>query len=335
MLRNHLSQNTTMEVNGLKCTLNMPKAVERVRNADGSEGVAGLPPYNQRSAYPVDEYQDSPDSWMRGSATEGSYFVPIEPEHGMWLDFQANMGHSHHVAAVVSVQGVDPLTGMPVAAKMEQYQDKCPKHNTSFQMNRYCPDCKFEWHPQNYLSSNNGSPFWIDGFRTEDGVIRQWFFTEDECKGVAAQLIGKKRVHAIGIKFFLSKNPKPIMQSRRYAYAGNLESTFGGGPMMSCAPAAASANVYSATKCLASNVSDSSFRPARMRGPVKQLEIGAGAKIKQLINPDPETLDFWQPEPAGTLYINYCDVETANRILDGNKCEKASDGFLQGLKLKD
>ena len=54
--------NTTMEVNGLKCVLNMPKAVPRRFNADGTEAAVGLPPYSPRAAFAVDEYEASPDS---------------------------------------------------------------------------------------------------------------------------------------------------------------------------------------------------------------------------------------------------------------------------------
>jgi hypothetical protein len=321
----------------------------------------------------VDEYEASPDSWMHGSGKAGSYFVPILPEHGMWLDFNANNSHSHHVAAVVSVQGVNPLTGLKAdPLRLEQYRETCPKHKVMFQMNRHCPECKYAWHPQNYISSNNGSAFWIDGFRTEDGVVRQWYFTEEECKGVAAQILGKDRVFAIGVAFYLSKNPKPKPAYQVYcASAGSPYSWGAGGTYGSSVVCSTSNPFVSNSYCKslgdayanqklgsfeaesaepmksAVNITkgiDPDFRPGRIirkslsstrAVPAKQLEIGAGAKIIQQINPDPENLDFWQDEPAGLLYINYCDVVTARTIIARGKRAVAQDGFLNGLQLKD
>lgn len=315
----------------------------------------------------VDEYGASPDSWMHGSGKAGSYFVPIVPEHGMWLDFNANNSHSHHVGVVVSVQGVNPLTGLKAdPLRLEQYRETCPKHKVAFQMNRHCPECKYAWHPQNYISSNNGSPFWIDGFRTEDGVVRQWYFTEEECKGVVAQILGKDRVFAIGVAFYLSKNPKPKPVYQVYTASADPYSCGGGtyGSSVVCSTANpflsnsyeplgdAYANqmlgsfeaesvepmkgAVNMLKCLGGDA-DPDFRVNRRTrsAPAKQLEIGAGAKIIQQINPDSENLDFWQDEPAGLLYINYCDVITAHTIIAQGKRAVNADGFLNDLQLKD
>jgi hypothetical protein len=201
---------TVMDVNGFKCSFHMPKAVGRQFNEDGTEKVAGLPPGNPRPAFKVDEYPACPTGWMHGSGKAGSYFVPVLSEHGMWLDFNGNNSDTHHVAAVVSVQGINPLTGRKTdPIRLEQYKTKCPVHGIEFEQDRFCKTCKHKWPGQNYLSSNNGGPFWLDGFMTEDGVIRQWFFTEDEAKGVAAQIIKDQRVFAIGVAFYRSKEPKP------------------------------------------------------------------------------------------------------------------------------
>jgi hypothetical protein len=370
---------TTMEVNGLKCAFHMPKAVKRRKNKDGSEYIAGLPPYAGRVAYAVDEYPASPDTWMHGSAKASSYFVPIVPERGMWLDFNGNNFHTHHVAVVVSVQGINPLTGMksdPI--RLEQYREKCPKHEKEFQQDLLCPDCKYKWHPQNYLSSNTGNPFWIDGFRTEDGTIRQWWFTEEECKGIAAQLIGKDRVFAIGIAFYLSKEPKPaprIMYTWADSYPNYTWHNYLGSNNVldnysdycsgeihvyhSNSIDTNSAETYTCSTSSVNNLSKGvptakspkiSKRRLRSAGPsgqamrsvkadveksLKQIEIGAGAKIRQKFNPDPENLDFWQPEPAGFIYINYCDVTTAQKILEAGKHQEQEEGFLSGLEIKD
>ena len=384
--------NTLMEVNGLKATLNMPKAVERKRDKDGNEIAQGLPPYAPRAAFVVDEYPACPTSWMHGNSKASSYFVPILAEHGMWLDFTQNMHYRvgddvYDVAVLPTIQGVNPLTGMKSdPLRLEQYKNKCPKHDKEFAQNRFCDDCKFSWHPQNYLSSNNGSPFWIDGFRTEDGTIRQWYFTEEEAKGVAAQIIGDERVFAIGVAFYLSKKPKPrpniTYTYRSYPYYY--------GSIMNCAaPVDGSAWNESFDVSISNSVTGSSTggpigfsgskkdiykkstkaETRRTRGSGQrrllgarkaqprhnspemqehifalqsdvesnqlQLEIGAGAKIHQRINPDPQELDYWQEEPAGFIYINYCDVATAESILAAGKRQEVEDGFLAGLEIKE
>jgi hypothetical protein len=203
---------SVMMINGVSCVFNSPKAVK-------GEKVSGLPPYAPRKAYMVDEYPGCPDSWMHGSSKANSYFVPIASEHGMWLDFNQCFNHTHHIAVLVSVQGVNPITGMPLIdgpMRLEQYRTRCPKHDKEFGAELYCEECGYKWAPQNYLSTTctpNGL-LWLDGFRADDGTVRQYYFTEEECKGIAAQIIGDKRVYAIGIAFYQSKllKPKPIVR---------------------------------------------------------------------------------------------------------------------------
>lgn len=342
------SGSTTLTVNGLHCTFNMPEAVARRHDAQGNEITAGLPPYGPRIGYPVDKFPAAPQSWMHGSGKASSYFVPILADHGMWLDFNQNGNHTHHVAAVISVQGINPLTGLKAdPIRLEQYKDKCPKHGETFLQDRYCPTCKFEWHPQNYLSSNSGGPLWIDGFRTEDGVIRQWYFTEEECKGVAAQLIGAERVFAIGIAFYLSKLPKP---APRYNTRGGDMVFLCSAPSAGIGPAMDYSYMEESVSCnyepmgavynnqrLGSFEAEAAFEEeaASIEASAKKLEIGAGAKIHQKIGADPEKLDFWQDEPAGMIYINYCDISTAARILVAGMRQQRAEGFLAGVNLKD
>ena len=65
--------------------------------------------------------------------------------------------------------------------------------------------------------------------------------------------------------------------------------------------------------------------------PVKKLEIGAGALINQKVYRDTRDIDFWEDEPAGMLYVNYCDMETLNKILEAGERQKKSEGFMDGL----
>jgi hypothetical protein len=93
-----------MEVNGLFATINTPEALE-------GEDTHTLPPFDECPVFVVDEYPNCPPNWMNGSANASSYFIPVEAGRGMWFDFTKNINHSHHVAVVISVQGVNPIDG--------------------------------------------------------------------------------------------------------------------------------------------------------------------------------------------------------------------------------
>jgi hypothetical protein len=135
----------------------------------------------------------------------------------MWLDFNENSNNTHHVAIVISVQGINPITGMPCKdAQLEQYIEECPKHKIKFGPDRYCSKCDYKWPKQNYVCTT-GTPdgfLWLDGFRSVEGIIRQYILTAEKMRGVASNLIGKDRVYAIGLSFFISKDKKPKKEIR-------------------------------------------------------------------------------------------------------------------------
>lgn len=228
-----------MTVNGLHCTFNMPHALEARYDHEGNEIDQNLPPYGQRTAFSVDEFGKAcPQNWMRGDPKSGSYFVPVEPDHGLWLDFNANRDHTHHVAVRISIQGVCAVTGLPTEGRLhlEQYRTRCPKHDIELGAERFCKECGFKWPDQNYLATTGTREglFWLDGFRAKDGCTRQFVFTEEEMRGVAKQIIGEKRVFAIGLAFYLSKEPKPQPKYPTYACRraafGGVKSLSGSGP---------------------------------------------------------------------------------------------------------
>lgn len=303
-------QDTLMEVNQLCCSLNMPQALETRYDADGNETLQGLPPYNPRSAYLVDEYPAAPAEWMRSSGDTKSYFVAVKEGHGMWLDFNANFHHPHQVAIVISIQGINAVSGLSVSeVRLEQYKERCPVHSKEFGPDRFCEKCGWKWPKQNYLATT-GTHYpllWLDGFRARDGVVRQYVFTKDTTRGVAAQIIGEKRVFALGIAFFLSKDPKPV--TYRSAYRG--DETHLVGPI--------SVHTYGAA----------------MRSLGLAPEVAAGARISQEVYGDEENLDFWQTVIAGRIVVNYVYEEDAQAILKGGKKDLAGsgEGFMAGLKV--
>lgn len=318
---------TLMQVNGLQCTLHMPPAVTSRHSDLGDEMNQSLPPYAQRTAYSVADYDEHcPEDWKRGDANSTSCFVAVKPEHGLWLDFNGNRNHPHDVAVVVSSQGLDALTRQKSSLRLEQYRNRCPKHDLEFGEGRLCKECGYKWPPQNYLASNvQGGRFWLDGFRADDGTIRQFVFTEETARGVAAQVLGDERVFSIGIAFFLSKQPKPPPPQRVSRFDDNqLEGLLGGG---------------SYNKAYGSPVLSSSPR-GRSRQPIRRatvasapMEIAAGARINQRVELDPNEPDYWQATPAGIIYINYTDEATAREILSHGRRAENRDGPLAGLRV--
>lgn len=195
-----------MQINGLTCTLNLPEAPK-------GEGVHALPPYARREVYSVDDWEGCPANWMHGSAKAASYFVGVEPGRHLWLDFNENWGDKHDVAIVISVQGINPVTGKKTdTIRLEQYREKCPVHDKAFGADRFCADCGYRWPAQNYLAtaSTPMGLLWVDGWRADGERIRGFLISEETMSGVAAQLIGNDRVYAIGIAFYRSKQPKPV-----------------------------------------------------------------------------------------------------------------------------
>lgn len=333
---------STMEVNGLSCTLNMPPALKSQRDGDGLEVAHALPKYAPRTALRVAEYDEAcPESWIRGGPDEASYFVPVQAEHGLWLDFNANQRHSHYVAVLISVQGVNPITGQPVGDdRLEQYRKKCPVHKTIFGEERFCEKCGYKWDAQNYLAGNATTPgyFWLDGFRAADGVVRQYVFTEETARGVAAQILGEERVFAIGIAFYLSKEPKPPVPTRSSVRNDDWRhmtiGASGGHELFgSSVSHRQPIRLRRMTLAASSEVRYKASARNSSLSPTKSLEIAAGAKINQRIYQDPEKLDFWQEEAAGRIYINYCPVELAREIIATGKNDLTAggEGFMKEL----
>ncbi len=210
----------TMLVNNLEMDLRIAPKLEKVENASGEEVAQGLPSGEITDVYAVDEYPGCPDNWMNGSNVASSYFLGVKEEKGMWLNFNTCTSHKHDVAVVVSVQGINPVTGQKMVGenplRLEKYYSKCPIHDIDFKQDRFCEECGYKWPAQNYIATT-ATPwglFWLDGFRNSDGVVRQYIFTEEEIKGVASQMIGDDRVFAIGVAFYLSKEPKAVPEPR-------------------------------------------------------------------------------------------------------------------------
>lgn len=354
---------TMQIIPNLGCTINLPVALQ-------GETLHSLPPYAEAEAHDVTTHPASPEAWMRPTGpTTGAYFVGVRKNQGLWLDFNSCWNHTHHVAVVLSIQGINPLTGKPTGKpKMEQFSDG-----------------KI---PQNYLSTN-ATPhnrFWLDGFRGENGEVRQYFFSEETLRGIAAQIIGNKRTFSIGIAFFLSKKEKPVENLLRSGFhqtygmqckpksnpqifhlgdvdLPNLKNPQDQdmGPFVGIQSQSNNPHLSSTRKTYmapfdapyghqipdmeAYNCPDERYEPkhiTQMRELLKkhkeptekeptQLEIAAGARINQQIYKDPESLEFWKKTPASILYVNYAEESQVRSILAAGQIGGEREGALAGL----
>lgn len=329
-----------MESKQYYCELNAPDALS-------GDSIHKLPPYRRQDAYLVDDYEHCPENWMRSEGKTSSYFVGVKEGTGMWLDFNKNCDKAHHTAILISVQGVNPISGLkqnkPV---LERYEDICPKHSTPFKKDRFCEKCGYQWPMQNYISSV-ATPFgelWLDGFRTIEGQIRQYLFTKEKLRGVASNIIGEDRVFAIGITFFKSKEKKLFQNweaSRNVMDWVSNDKTLGykSTPnIMGYSGPSASNSIGSGSSfnCLLSGTKKkSTVLRSAVNGPVKEekIEIAAGAKIDQSIYNCSEPLSFWEEEPCAQICINYAHKDFVEEILShGTKdWNPNKEGFLKNI----
>ncbi len=314
-----MSRGTTqMNVNGVSATLHMPKATTSRFDARGNEQVGNLAPQAPVTVYSVDDFEACPKNWDRSdpSINLRSFFFASKVGHMVWIDLNDSLHNPHHVAAIISAQGVNAITGRRVTwpLSMEQYKRRCPNHDKPFSGNRYCADCGFEWPGQNYLASNvtPGRSFWRDGFRGEGGVTREFLFTEQVERGVAAQIIGNERVDAFSLAFFLSKEPKPRPTRRM---RGGFESTPGD-----------EESVFSAAP---KTLGGGGMRSLRSAAP--RVEVGAGAMVNQTVHDDTQPIEFWQEQPTALIRIYYCSPEELAEIIGSGPPAPSGGSFLGNI----
>lgn len=338
-----------MNIGKFSCYFHMPPAIRDTGRP------AALPPYALQKAYCVDDY-DCPANWMHGSSNSASYFVEVKQDHGMWLDFNANHNLEYHTAIVVSIQGINPLTGLQTkSVNLEKYDKKCPKHDLKFSKSheargeqRFCTECGFQWPSGNFISTSS-TPIgllWIDGFRTEDGVVRQYVFSDDVSKGVAAQIIGDDRVYAIGVAFYKSIHRKPsptifnhniktptIYPTFPFGHHYYDQATWGGqgGQHIADDQAAWGEQTNAPMYGMNSMNSCSESRSMLRSFSSDKVEIAAGAQISQKLYEDNDPITMWEKEPSGFIYINYVPSSVFQQLITTSKRE--NEGFVTRLKL--
>ena len=187
-----------MECGGFKASL---MRAERLQG----DCLHGLPPGSKVEVFPIAALPGCPEGWVRAT---GTYVCPVDVSWGLWFDW--TMNDQYNTAIIPSVKGMNPITGQKIDhIGMEQYRDKCPIHNTDFGHDRYCEKCSYKWPSQNYVCYPD--TLWWDGFRSPDGSVRQFFFTEDEKRDIASLVIGKENtVPAFGFVFYRTKVQRNI-----------------------------------------------------------------------------------------------------------------------------
>lgn len=239
---------------------------------------------------------------------------------------------------------------------MERYENKCPKHDKDFQGERYCPDCDYRWQPQNYVAYPN-TLWWDTWCSGEDGIGRQFYFTEDPIKDIPEKLIGKENtVPAFGFAFYRPKQQRTIPLK----YSLLFESDYSPSPEFSyhlyntsgiyfvnCTSHMKSAYLTSASMSgevktlgfMTNNSGGLQVNSTKRSGIVtkkkKQVSIGAGAKIKQGLQIDPYALDTWKdtPDAVMTIYFVFQEKFKEMKAKGFRDFEGKKEGMLAGLPI--
>lgn len=184
-----------MECNGFYAAI--MRADKKKKDEDGLPLGIPIP------CLPVDYLKERPDFWIGGY---GSYVCPVDSDWALWFNW--TMNNWNNTAILPSVKGMNPISGQRISGlSLEQYREKCPVHNEKFKHKKLCEKCGFEWPDQNFIS--NPTPFYLDGFRTSDGKVRQFYFTEEMSKSIPELVIGKEdTVPAFGFCFYNLKDIK-------------------------------------------------------------------------------------------------------------------------------
>lgn len=330
-----------MEFKGFKAKI---MEAERLKG----DHIHGLPSGIPLTVYHSDSFVKYPENWMKGP---GVFVVPVQPEKGLWFDWTLNDGIN--TAVLPTVKGCNPITGLKTDGfHLERYDEKCPKHKISFRGDRYCPDCDYKWPVRNYISAP--SILWWDGFRSNDGTVRQFFFTEDPMRDVPSGLIGKKNtVPAFGFAFYTPKKHRIKKEDIKirglyynsYSYCGNLNQAYLSENFGYSTAFPTKIYQNSENYSVSYNSSDANFFVGDVSTEIKtsacldglktnviasakgerknrrkscaDVSIGAGAKIKQELQADIYALDTWKDVPDASMVIYFVFQEKFEELKAG------------------
>lgn len=277
--------------------------IERTLRVPAGEAKNKLPP--SLGSFPVFKVDDFADRVPAAWREHGGVFFPMWQREAAWINF-------HGTAAVrVAAGTVCAVTGKPWAEGLEK-------------------------DPQNYCAAGPGGQRWIDGFKTGDGVVRQ-FVAMPLGQGytVEKQITGKEEHGGFQVQAW---EPKPEHRFRGSPlrsmdfmdsgagdagpapYAGGLEA-------YGCSGAVpASCDVLGGTK----SIKAMSVRSSMRRGPggqsvygsnaapemTKAAEMGlaAGGMIEQAIVTDPFGFDTWDLTKSGRVFVHIVNSQMFEAI---------------------
>ena len=344
-----------------------------VHHPEKGTGGAQLAPPAPQNVFEIADYDDGrlPEDWERASGNRGAFFVGVRSTGELWFDFRPMNTHTHDIAIVVSVQGVNALTVQSLPhgpVLLEQYRTHCPKHGTPFMGDRFCTQCGYQMVPQNYVTNTTPDAaiqFWLDGWRGgKDGKIQQFVFSAaTEGFGVAEQILGQRRARGIGFAIFRSKYPKPRVrtpQPRRsdadYLSAaeddfaqgidpldilersGNDSETlhsFGHGGSYGLKGGEMLLGGSGSRRRMLGVDRSNEETPTRRIGSPVTVEVSPGREVHQLIYLDPHDLSYWEESPAAYLVLAPADEAWVREITrkGPTAANPARLGPLAGLKM--
>lgn len=354
---------TLMETKGFKATL------MRAQKLKDTGTPHGLPPGETVPTYPVDALPACPENWLRG---QGSYVCPVSSDCGLWFDW--TMNDQYNTAVLASVKGMNPITGRKLEnLSLEKYIEKCPIHETPFQTGLLCEKCGYKWPPQSYVAAPNVL-WWDGFRQADGTVRQFFFTSEEERDIASIVIGKHNTVPAFGFAFYepVKRRSSPVSVLRSgspfnihttyLSNSGNHYGSSGGSsggttvqdfnsmePLMSvnCCSVAPPTNsdcsleLTSGFKSKSRAGGQSALRSGQMvNKSVKPIEIekavsvGAGAEIRQDLEPDPLSVSDWKNEPSAVMRLYFVFEKQFKKIIDeggikdlnGNK-----EGFLKGL----
>lgn len=328
----------------------------------------GLPAGDPIPVFPIAALPGAPADWVRGP---GTYVCPVDSDWGLWFDWTSN---DHlNTAVLPSVKGMNPITGQKLESlRLEEYSDRCPVHDEPFAHDNLCEKCGYKWPPQGFVSAPN--ILWFDGFRVGDKVRQFFFSEDEKRDIASLVIGKENTVPAFGFAFYRPKNPRTPPPSPIRARAVKDFGCFGGvkigsyysGPKYGTPISAQSMNVHGTvtvcdtadiaregaiTQCYAAMAApmadcaaaeESVFtsadvsmeREVKTSGLIKDVSVGAGAEIQELVR-DSLGVKGWQEEPAALIRLYFCFETQFNDIVkkSGRVKEMVSraEGYLKGL----
>jgi len=337
----------TLEYKGFQARIMRAEKLENNR-------IHGLPLGRPIECHEVDEFVEPLPHWLHGP---GNFVIPVRSEWALWFDWTLNS--SMNTAVLPTIKGMNPITGRKTEGFfLESYKEKCPTHGCELNSERYCKECDYKLAPQNYICAPN--TLWWDGFRTQDGKVRQFFFTEDLQKSIPERVIGKENtIPAFGFAFY---EPKKRRQDSSFYYnvtffnsssAGNIKSAWIKDGIRTFCDFSHSHSSNSITITSNGRIGIGNTNPSKElhvydpENPSKELHIydperankevglGAGAEIRQELYADNLNVTDWKNEPSAVMRLYFIFQEQFDVIkkkgmkrLDGK-----SEGFLEGLTI--